>query len=52
MPGPEREHGVRALEQHGDPARPVVDPLCVDDLVAPDAQEAGEVIEERGVHRS
>ena len=45
----EREHPVRVLEQHRDPARAVVRPLAVDDRRALDAEHARDLVDERVV---
>ena len=43
--GADRQHGVGILEQHGDPARPVVRPRDVDDLRPVDAQHPRDALD-------
>ena len=51
-PGRSAEHLVDASQQHGDPARPVVDPLRVHDGVAVDPSSCDDPVEQRVLDRS
>ena len=50
--GPQRQDGLGAREQDADPLGPVGDPLRVDDLGALDAQDRGDVLDERLLDRA